>query len=141
MGKLADIIKSRKLMKVMHAKRHLWSSWSYKGRQVGAFMILVSQSYPVSDWNHWRQTCDGYFPNSLRPISYLGYIWDIYVLGLKTKVFFVGKTTKSIFPWTREPQWQNSAENTLNVLELSAQFVCPSPKVWISLKKDFIGCP
>ena len=49
------------------------------------------------------------------------HIWDIYVLGLKTKVF-VGKTTKSLFPWTREPQWQNSAdslaENTLNALRI-----------------------
>ena len=38
------------------------------------------------------------------------HIWDIYVLSLKTKVF-VGKTTKSLFPWTREPQWQNSADS------------------------------
>ena len=30
---------------------------------------------------------EGYFPNSLRLISYLGFIWDSYVLGLKTKVF------------------------------------------------------
>ena len=54
--------------------------------------------------HQWR-TCDGYFPNSLRPISYLGYTdklsdkeWldsekagnseplTVYVLGLKTKV-------------------------------------------------------
>ena len=34
-----------------------------------------------------RQTCEGYFANSLRPISYLGFIWDLYVLSLKTKVF------------------------------------------------------
>ena len=27
-------------------------------------------------------------PNSLRPISYLGVIWELYVLDLKTKVFF-----------------------------------------------------
>ena len=52
--------------------------------KVGAFMILVSQSYPVSDWTHRQQTCGGYFLNSLRLISYLGYT---YGLGLKTKVF------------------------------------------------------
>ena len=34
--------------------------------------------------------------NSLRPMSYLGLIWDLYVLDLKTKVF-VGKTNQHIF--------------------------------------------
>ena len=53
-------------------------------------------------FKHGQRTCDGYFPNSLRQISYLRYVWDTYVLGLKNKVF-VGKLFKSIFPWTPCP--------------------------------------
>ena len=36
---------------------------------------------------HRRRTCEGYFAISLWAISYLGVIWELYVLGLKTKVF------------------------------------------------------
>jgi hypothetical protein len=58
----------------------------------------------------------------------LGFIWDLYVLGLKNKVFFVEKITRYIFPLIRDSQCPNSAdslaENTPN-----AQFVCPSPKI------------
>ena len=48
-------------------------------------------------FKHRQRTCDGYFPNSLQKISYLRYVWDICVR------FFVGKTSKSIFPWTPWP--------------------------------------
>ena len=34
-----------------------------------------------------------------------------------------------------------SAENTLNAQNLSAQIVCPSPKVWDFDEKSFIGGP
>ena len=33
------------------------------------------------DFDHKLPTCEGYLPNSLRPISYLGFIWNLYVLG------------------------------------------------------------
>jgi hypothetical protein len=39
--------------------------------------------------------CDGYFKNSLWPISYFGYT---YVLWVRPEKKIVGKTTKSIFP-------------------------------------------
>ena len=37
--------------------------------------------------------------------------WELYVLDLKTKFFFVGKQNRYIFPWTRDSQWQNSADS------------------------------
>jgi hypothetical protein len=54
-------------------------------------------------WHFFTPACkdDGhvksFFPNSLRPISYLGFIWDLYVLGLKTKVF-CRKNNQIYFP-------------------------------------------
>ena len=86
---------------------------------------------------HRQRTCNGFFSNSLRPISYLGYTICVRP---ENKGFFVGKTTKSIFPLTSDSQCQNSsdslARNTPMPQNLSAQFFCPSPKVWdISEKK------
>ena len=56
---------------------------------------------------------------------YLGYICD----RPENQSFFVGKTTKSICPWTRDSQCKNSAdslaENTTYAPKLSAQFVYP----------------
>ena len=37
--------------------------------------------------NHRRRKYGGSSPNSLRPISYFGSIWELYVLDLKTNVF------------------------------------------------------
>ena len=56
--------------------------------------------------------------------KYLGYIWDIFVLGMKTKVF-VGKTTKSIFLWTRDSQCQNSAHSSAQNTPNATKFICP----------------
>jgi hypothetical protein len=58
------------------------------------------------------------------------HIWDICV-SLKTNVF-IGKTTKSMFPWP-DLQYQNSADSLAEKItqmpqNLSAPFVCPSPK-------------
>ena len=86
---------------------------------------------------HRLRIFDGYFLNSLRPISYLGYIW----LGLKTKVFFVekkqvndrnhGKGTHSA-----KLRADKSAEDTPN----TPKFICPiGQKVWDIVKKGFIG--
>ena len=38
--------------------------------------------------NHRRRKYGGSSPNSLRPISYFGSIWELYVLDLKIKVFY-----------------------------------------------------
>ena len=75
--------------------------------------------------NHRQRTCDGYFPNSIWPISYLGYMC---VLGLNTKAF-CRKNIKSMFPCFKlvliiQPKIPQMPQN------LSAQFVCPSPKIW-----------
>jgi hypothetical protein len=37
--------------------------------------------------SHRRRKCERYSPNFLRPISYFGSIWDLYVLDVMTKVF------------------------------------------------------
>ena len=41
----------------------------------------------LNSFLHRRQKCEHCSPNSLRPISYFGSIWELYVLDLKTKVF------------------------------------------------------
>ena len=88
--------------------------------------------------HHRRRTCDGNLPNSLRPISYLGIIWDLYVLGLKFKVFCKNNNQvlkimdKGLTVWPKIPKMP---------LHFSAKFVCPSPKVWDSQEKALSGCP
>ena len=81
--------------------------------------------------------CDGYFQNSLLPISYLGYIWDLYVLSLKTKVF-CRENNQIHFPMDNGP---HIAKIVLIVqpkmpLKMSAQFVYPRPKVWDTIKES-----
>ena len=75
----------------------------------------------------------GSSPNCLRPISYIGSIWELYVLHLKTKVF-CGKRTSHIFPWKRDSQWQNRA-NSLASKNFSP-FGLPKPKSFKFLKKS-----
>ena len=78
---------------------------------------------------HRGRTCEGYFPNFILPISYLGFIWDLYV--------FVKKQQPFIFPFSHG-QGTHSAKIVLiarlkipqvpqNIL---VQFVCPNLKVW-----------
>ena len=58
--------------------------------------------------------CDGYFQNSLQPISYLSFIWNLYILGLK-----------------KQPNTQNHAQETMWVLaeNTSNGPIClPKPK-------------
>ena len=52
-------------------------------------LFLLNESHFVAIYKatglyavHRQRTCEGYFANSLRPISYLGVIWELYVLGL-----------------------------------------------------------
>ena len=83
------------------------------------------KSYQIWKWKncqyshlHRQRICDGNLPNSLQPMSYLGFIWDLYVLGWKSKIFFVKNPTKYSKPWTRDSQCQDGycslAENTQN---------------------------
>ena len=67
--------------------------------------------------------CDGYFQNSLQPISYLSFIWNLYILGLK-----------------KQPNTQNHAQETYSAnvgvvlwpkIPQMAQFVKKKKKVWI----------
>ena len=41
----------------------------------------------INQGHHRRRKYGGSSPNSLRPISYFGSIWELYVLDLKTNVF------------------------------------------------------
>ena len=79
-------------------------------------------------------------PPSLRPISYFGSIWELYVLDRKTKVF-CRKKPSYIFPWTRDSQCQRSAnslaENTPNASKKSSLICLPKPKSFECLKKSF----
>ena len=43
--------------------------------------------FPSHLQNHQRRKYGGSSPNSLRPISYFGSIWELYVLDPKTKIF------------------------------------------------------
>ena len=60
--------------------------------------------------NHRKRKCERCPPNSLRPISYFGSIWEL--------KFLLGKRISYIFPWTRDTQFKNSpyslARNTPN---------------------------
>ena len=70
--------------------------------------------------NHRLRTHDGYFPNSLRPISYLGYIW----VSSEKQRFKVVKTTEVTVP---KKGADSLAENT-------PKFIRPiciiGPEVW-----------
>ena len=48
-------------------------------------LFLLNESHFVAIYKatglyavHRQRTCEGYFANSLRPISYLGVIWELY---------------------------------------------------------------
>ena len=89
--------------------------------------------------DHRRGKCEGYFPNSLRPISYLGIIWELYVLGLKTEVFW--RKNNQIHGQGNQCQINadSLAEITPSDTKNSAQNVCSSPKVWNFWKKLSLG--
>ena len=61
------------------------------------------------------------------------HIWDLYVLGLKTKGFLWEKQPDTLSHGQGTHSAKKSAdslsENTPNASKHSAQFVCPSPKV------------
>ena len=92
-------------------------------------LFLLNESHFVAIYKatglyavHRQRTCEGYFANSLRPISYLGVIWELYVLGLKTI-----KCSKA---WTRDSQCCCSAENTPNPPKIFGPICLPKPKSW-----------
>ena len=54
------------------------------------------------DWlRHRRRKYGGSSPDSLRPIFHFGSIWELHVLGIKTKVF-CRKKNKLHFPMDKE---------------------------------------
>ena len=78
--------------------------------------------------DHRRRTCDDYFPNSLRPISYLGYICrdQTKVFCRKNSQIHFTSAKMMLIVWPKIPQMPQKC---------SAQFVYPSPKVWDIIEK------
>ena len=78
-------------------------------------------------------------------MTYLGFIWDLYVLGLRFNFFC--KTTKDQILKTMDkgltvPRWVLTVvlpKIPKMPLHFSAQFVCPSPNVWDVRKKTLSG--
>ena len=96
----------------------LKNQWRSTGGKV--YMTEFHSIGPCELQGHWLRTCEGYFPNSLRPISYLGVMY-LYVFGLKTKVL-CRKKNQIHFPMDKGTYPQMPQK-------ISAHFVCPSPKV------------
>ena len=89
----------------------------------------------------WKYGCCS--PNSLRPISYFGSIWELCVLDLETKVFLQEREPATLsyeqgthsdkielIVWPEKPQMPH---------KISAQFACPSPNVSNFCKKLSLG--
>ena len=91
--------------------------------------MVQSSKPPKTDM--WRLLSKFFTANIIFAI-YLGFI----CLNPRS---FVGKTTKYIFPWTRDSQCQNSfdsfAENTPNVSKNLSPNCLPNPKILGFLKK------
>ena len=76
-------------------------------------------------------------------MSYLGFIWDLYVLGLKTKGFLQKKHSNNqnqlgthspkmgVVVWPKIPKMPK---------KISAQYVCTNPKDW-DFRKKLSWCP
>ena len=113
------------------------------------FMLKVHKESDII--KHWLRMHHGYFPNSVGPISYLGYKYiHVFGFGQKGKVFFVEKTT--VVNWMIEimdkgltvPKWVliiwpkiPPKNQSLYVMP-----ICPiSPKVWDIVEKGFFGRP
>ena len=48
---------------------------------------LASETLARDTLAHRRQKCEHSSSNPIRPVSYVGSIWELYVLDLKTKFF------------------------------------------------------
>ena len=87
-----------------------------------------------------RRKCEGSSPDSLRPTSYFGSIWQNVCFGPKNQSFFVGKRTSYIFPWTRDSQCQNRAntlaKNTRNASKNVSPICLPKPKSFEFFKRS-----
>ena len=74
----------------------------------GAWLTLKSKTHFLSpkshSQSHQQRTCDSYFPNSLWPISYLGYMC---FKPENLRVFFVEKAIECSKPWRRDSQCQD----------------------------------
>ena len=83
--------------------------------------ILLSRS--VWKWfcfDHRRRTCDDYFPNSLLPIKYLGYVWDMF--GIYLGFICVRPENQN---HVTSDQWQNSADNSAENTPNAPKFIRP----------------
>ena len=83
-------------------------------------LLFTTMEFILNIANHRLRTHDGYFPSSLRPISYLGYIW----VSSEKQRFKVEKTTEVTVP---KKGADSLAENT-------PKFIRPifiiGPEVW-----------
>ena len=80
--------------------------------------------------NHQLRTCDGYFPNSLQPLLYLGYIWVFVKKNQQQNDGNHGQGTHSA-----KMGADSSAKNTPNVPKVIRP-ICPiGPKVWNIVEK------
>ena len=94
---------------------HMTLHWKYY------FQILGNTISQIHVQMHRRWLCEGYFPNSSLPISYLGFIWDLYVLGLMKTKGFLQEEHPDTFSYGQETQ---RAKNTPNACPI----FLPKPK-------------
>ena len=119
--------------------------WKLKKSKCCKIIILSKSIKQLKASRHQRRKCEGSSSNSLRPLSYFGSIWELYILDLNTN-FFEGKITNYTFPWTRDSQYQNSgnrlAGNTPNASKIFSPICLPKPKSFDFFKKKALsGCP
>ena len=75
-----------KLIRLNYRQKELEPKKLYLlGNEISYF--LSKKPLFLLDGIHRRRKYERCSPNSLRPISYFGSIWELYVLDLKTKVF------------------------------------------------------
>ena len=71
----------------IYDKYFLWQT-TKSGSAIGGISTILLYIVIFIGSAHRRRKCEGSSPNSLRPISYFGSIWELCVLDLKTKVFY-----------------------------------------------------
>ena len=69
-------------------------------------------------FKHRLRMCDRYFPNSLRPISYLRNICDLYMFRPDKKF-----RKNNQISWTRDSQCQNSADRSAKNTPNAQKFI------------------
>merc|ERR1711894_346820 len=86
------------------------------------------QSVQMNNSVHRRRKYGGSSPNSLRPISYFGSIWELYVLDLKTNIV-CRKKIQLQFPMNKGLNSANGlAGNNQNATQNFSPICLPKPK-------------